>query len=105
MLIGWLLQGNMLEAGFIKGGEVGHGIPDKNTVAGRFLEVEKGSSSQQIHIDNVVGQIAQASNKDFWLSMYEFLLKDVQAVHGLPLKDFLLLVHLQLGIGLCLFQR
>jgi hypothetical protein len=41
MLIRWLLQRNKLEAESIEGGEAGHGVPDKNTVAGRFLKMEK----------------------------------------------------------------
>lgn len=40
----------MLEVELAQGSEAGHGIPDKTTVAGKFLEIEKGKSLQQIHI-------------------------------------------------------
>ena len=30
----------------------GHGIPDKTTVAGHFIEIEKGKSLQKIHLNS-----------------------------------------------------
>lgn len=44
MLIGWLLQKQrkIILGESFPYGEALHGIPDKSTVAGKFLEIEKG---------------------------------------------------------------
>lgn len=53
----FLLQRNMLEAASFHGGEAEHGIPDKITVAGRFLEIEKGNGFTLALLTSVVVKI------------------------------------------------